>query len=439
MPKVSAKAPRSRSTAGRALMTPVQQILNESNVDIAQDDSSGSDLAFSGSSTRDERAGTTTTMLPTIISQSSINRSNQTLQMSTGGHEAAIHVAGQSWSAPFYYDTSAAFDRDSVLETHVDNRRARLLLRNRDPFTGEVQGNAEGAQVPSAPNSEGASGAGSSRATSLSQAFSTASEGDVMELQPAIHSCDGAATQLHIAKSSIPLGQLDRGKFPLARRPTKQHLRVNSRPDTDTLRSPSACSSTATAMKPSMIARGLAISRAADEHTCNLSGQGKHTGHPPLHTSSEKSSSGIKEVASGSVCTRQLPHASPTKKERSRPKKAEKTDASPHLSGVGLLQRRSANAAAVGQGRSAVNSVASLAIPRYIGTSSELDNDGNLAQQASLRRAFSFWLSGFTMAVAGSISLSRSFSLLNHSPLFLPLVLAKPRPQPYNAFCGTLP
>lgn len=254
VPKVSVKAPRSMSTARRALMTPVQQILNESNVDIAQDDSPGSDLAFSGSSTRDERAGTTTTMLSTIISQSSINRSNETLQMSTGGHEAAMHVAGQSWSAPFYYDTSAAktFDSDSVLETHVDNRRARLLLRNRESFTGEVQGNAGGAQVPSAPNSEGSSGA---RATSLSQTFSTASEGDVIELQPAIHSCEGAATQLHIAKSSIPLGQLDRGKFPLARRPTKHYLRVNSRPDTDTPRSPSsACSSTATAKKPSMIA-----------------------------------------------------------------------------------------------------------------------------------------------------------------------------------------
>lgn len=184
---------------------------------------------------------------------------------------------------------------------------------------------------------------------------------------------------------------------------------------------------------------GLAISRAPDEHTCNISGQGKHTGQSPLHTSSERSSPGIKEVASGSVHRRQSPHASPTKKERSRPKKGEKTDASSHSSGVGLLQRRSANAATGGQGRSAVNSVASLAIPSFIGTSSELDNDGTLAQQASLRRAFSFWFSGFTMAVAGSMSLSRSFSLLNHSPLFLPLVLAKPRPQTNNAFCGAVP
>lgn len=442
--RVSEKVPKSRSTASRAMMTPIQEILNENNVGIAQDHSSGSDRAFSGSSTRDSRAGPITTTMPTIISQSNISRSNDTLQTSTGCHQASIHLADQPWSALFQYDTSAArkFDSGPIPENPLDNGRARSLLQNRESFTGEVQANAEGVQVPSAHNTESSSGSGSSRATSLPQAFSTASEGDVIELQPATHSFEGTPVQLHVANSVIPLGQLDWGKSPLAMRPTKRDRRARSRSNTNRAPSPSqAYNSTATAMKPRIIARGLRKSRAADEHTCDLFGQGRYTGQSPLHTSSDKDSTENKQAASRSMYTRRLPHASPTKKQRAHHRKAEKKDASPHPSAVGLLQRKTANAPAGGQRRSAGDSRAPVVMPRFTGHTSELDDDGPLFQQASLRRAFSFWLAGFTMAAAGSMSLSHSSpaSLLYRSPTFLPLTLARPAPQPCNAFCGTVP
>lgn len=381
VPKASERVPKSRSTASRATMTPIQQTLNESNVGIAQDHSSASDRAFSDSSTRHSRARSITI------------RSNETLQMSTGYHEAAMHMAGQPWSAPSQYDTSAArvFDSDPIPKNPLNKGRARSLLQIKGPFSGEAQANAEDEHVPSAPDTEIFSGAGSSKATSLSQASPTASEHDMMEVQPASHRSEGAPVQSHVANSATLLGQLDRGKFPLARRPTQQHLREISRSHTNTPPSPSpACSPTATAMESGTIARVLKKSQAADKHTRDLFGQGRHSGQAPLHNSSDKDSTENMQVASGSMHTRRLPQASPTKKQWARHREAEKTDASPRPSAVGPLKRGSADAAAGGQRRSAIDSQALMAMPRFGGRSSELDDDGPLIQQASLRRALSF-------------------------------------------------
>ena len=416
-PRASVKARRARSTASRAMTTPVQRTLNGSNVGTIHDDSNDSDRAFS-------RAGANT--MPTTIATIHTSRSNEALETSTHDPEATIQFTGQPSNTSGPHDTSAAttFDKDPIPRSPSKNGRAQSILAHRDSTNGGANANAEFAHISNAADSAGFSVARRSRATSLLRALSTASEGDVRALQQTIHSHESAAAQLDVADPTIPSGQPDRGKFPLARLPTKQYLRAISRPSINmfTTLSP-ARSFGATVMEPSMIVSGPGISRASDEHTCDLARQDRRTAQStlqsPLQPNSDKGSTQNKQGASESVLvhTHGLPHASPARKQRARQGKAEKPSASPHHSTAGPLQRRASNA---GGGKSALDRRApmpiAIAMARFTGTSSEVDDDGPLTQQASIRCAFSFRLAGFGLPVAVARTKSLSTPSLYHSP-----------------------
>ena len=388
------------------MATPLHRGSSTNNVAAIHGDKSEGDPAVSDASLAAEGAETTT--LANTTWKTNTASSIESVHTPMIGYVAPIEVADPPSSAPVPYVTPAA-------QTVNDNPIPKRSSRAGRPRSTILQGNVPKAEanaihevtrVASIVSPDGSPVAGSARATSSSQMFSTASEASLKPLQRASNKEDTVAAQVDVADSSAPSEHKDLGKFPLARRPTKKYLKALSRPETNMPTSPFAtCNSSAILEEPIMVVEEFAESsdpkttQSFDDQTCRVLGRGIDTAHSPLHSKSDKDGTDDNKGASRSVHARRLSHVSPTNSRRARPPRSEKMVPLPRNSTVGPLQGGTSSAVGRNNGLDAQTPMAGITK-----ISLEVNDNRPLIQQASLRGAFLFWLAGFVRAMAGTMS-----------------------------------